>query len=226
VTPFGFRRRPHADVPDVEWFPRFADVPGINWVAPLHVAVDQRLASAHPVAIDTRDTFEGGPTYRWVDASGRAIAEPFAFHDSPTAIVTEQIHEKRPQRQLELALTALELPGTRYDYSQALEHGERVIQYEGLQLFDVLSILLRGHIALMLAGPTVALAPPWSDCNPPLERASEPFVTLMSLYRREGFLREAIDVERLIDVLPPEARPRYMPEPRPTEIAEALRGLA
>lgn len=224
--PFDWLQRRQNAEPEIEWFRRFADVPGIEWAPLLAIQVDARLAGARPIPIDRRERYEGGPAYRWVDASGKPITDHFALCDSPTEVLTSGLYEQPPERQLELALTAVELPGTRYDYAQALGHGERVIRYEGVQRFDVLETLLRAHISLMLNGPEAALTSPRSSFDPQLERAGDPFVQLMSLYQGEGFLREAAGVERLIELLPAEARPRHIPEPRPSEIVEALRSLA
>lgn len=222
--PFGFHRRHHAEIADVEWFRSFGEVPGIDWAAPFEVKIDERLANARPVALDPHEIYDGGPTYRWVDRKGEPIGEPYAF-DSPAGLIRRRSYEERPERQLELSVVALAHPGMRYDYAEALADGERVIQFEGLDRCDVLEGLLQAHVSLMLAGPGEALARPLRGYEPPLDRASDPFMALISLYQREGFLREAIGVERLLEVLPADARPRYMPEPRPSEIAEALRRL-
>jgi hypothetical protein len=224
--PFDWLRRHPSAEPDIEWFRRFAEIPGIEWQPPLAIQVDSRLAGARPVTIPARDRYEGGPMYRWVDASGQPITDRVALHDSPTEVLTSGSYDQPPERQLELALGALELPGTRYEYAQALGAAERAIQYGGLQRLDALEALLRAHISLMLAGPRAALTSPWSDYETPLERAGEPFVQLMSLYQKEGFLREAAVVEGWIESLPGEAKPRFIPEPRPSEVVEALRGLA
>lgn len=224
--PFDWLRRHPSSDADIEWFRRFAEIPGIEWQPQFAIESDSRLAGARPVTTPARDRFEGGPTYRWVDASGQPIADRFGLRDSPIAVVTSGSYEQPPERQLELALVALELPGTRHEYGEALDQGERAIQYGGLQRFDILEALLRAHVSLMLLGPRAALTSPWSDYDPPLERAGEPFIQLMSLYQKEGFLREAAAVEGWIESLPGEARPRFIPEPRPSEVVEALRGIS
>lgn len=223
--PFGFRHRDQQEAADVEWYASLADVPGVDWSPPFPVAVDERLARARPVPTPSDERYAGGPSHRWVDERGQPIAEPYALDDSPAALLVSRLYDETPERQLERALIALAHPGGRHDYAQALSRAEHTIRFEGVLRFDVLETVLRGHVSLVLAAPAAALAPPWATYETPLERAAEPVVALMSLYQGEGFLREAMAVERLLDLLPEDARPRYVPEPRPRELADALRRL-
>lgn len=223
--PFGFHRDHQSRPAEVEWFRSFAEIPGIEWVSPVDVAIDPNLGAAHPVAVDPDDTWEGGPTFRWVDGAGQPVGGPYGYRDSPVAVVTEGLYDEPPARQLKLSLTSLAYPGTRYDYAQALSAAERAVQSEGVARFDVLDVVLQGHIGLMLAGPREALAAPWSDYEIPMERASDPFIALMTLYQREGFLLEAAGIERLLETLPADAQSRYVPEPRPSEVLAGLRAL-
>jgi hypothetical protein len=222
--PFGLRRHDHEAL-GFEWFHSLAEVPGVEWLPPTEVTLDERLASAHPVPTDRRERHPGVPTHRWVDGAGRPIGAPYALNNSPAAVITERLYEVPPDRRLEVSLVALAHPGTRHDYANILGGAWQVILYKGVERFDLLELVLRAHVSLMLAGPRAALSEPWDEYETPLERASEPFIALISLYQREGFLREAIAVEQLLDRLPEGAKPRYMPEPRPSELIAAMREL-
>jgi len=222
--PFGLRRHGH-DALGFEWFQSLAEVPGVEWLPRIELTVDERLAGAHPVPTDRGERHPGVPTHRWVDGAGRPIGAPYAFNNSPAAVITERLYEEPADRRLELSLIALAHPGTRHDYANILGGAWQVIQYQGVERFDVLEPLLRAHVSLMLAGPQAALSEPWDEYETPLERASEPFIALISLYQHEGFLREANEVEQLLDRLPDGAQPRYLPEPRPSELIAALREL-
>ena len=222
--PFGLHRDPE-DARGFEWFHSLTEVPGVEWAPRAEVTVDERLASARPVPVDGRERYPGAPTHHWVDRSGRPIGAVYAFNTSPAAVITERLYEVPPDRRLELSVIALAHPGTRHDYAGVLGGAWQLIQYQGVERFDLLESLLRAHVTLMLAGPRTALNEPWDEYETPIDRASEPFVALISLYQGEGFLREANEVEQLLSRLPEGAQPRYMSEPRPSDLIAALREL-
>ncbi len=62
---------------------------------------------------------------RWLDVHGSPLAEEWAWRDSRVELLTERFHELAPAAQLQLALAALEVPGSRADYDEALGHAER-----------------------------------------------------------------------------------------------------
>ncbi len=200
----------------IEWFQRLGDVPGVTWQP--RAEADPRLIDARPVAREKR--FEGDSGVGWVDAQGQPLADEWAWRGSPVALATEGYFEAPAAQRLTLALAALEVPGTRAEFSEALGYAQRAIEQQARPDYALLESLLRAHVQLVLADPAGAVGEEGG-----LDRAGEPLVLLLNLYQREGFLREAAEVEGLLSGLPAEARPRYLAEPGPAALIEALEEL-
>jgi hypothetical protein len=205
-------------VSTVESFEGLGAVPDVSWRS--RARPDPRFAGARPVPRSAEKAYEGGPQVRWLDVHGRPLAEEWAWRDSPVQLLTESFYELAPQAQLELALAALEVPGTRADYDEALGYAERTAHLQDPPDFALLEELLWAHAKLVLGDPAACVARYGQ-----LERAGEPLIALSRLYQCEGFLGEAAAVEMLLEQLPEEARPRYLRDARPQALLEALRGL-
>ena len=198
----------------IEWFKRLGDVPGVSWQP--RASADPHLVGAYPVARERR--FEGDADIRWVDSEGQPLADEWSWRDSPVALTTRGYLDAEAEERVTHALGALEVPGTRADFHQALWYARGATERQDRPDFTLLEALLLAHVHLVLADPTGAVGG-----HERLESAGEPFARLLNLYKREGFLREAAQVERLAMQLPPEARPRYLIEPGPAALIEALR---
>jgi hypothetical protein len=197
----------------IEWFERLGDVPGVTWQP--RGEAEPRLTGARPVAREKR--FEGDSGVGWVDARGQPLADEWAWRDSPVALATEGYFEAPAEQRLKLALAALDVPGTRAEFGEALGYARQAVEQQARPDYALLESLLWAHVQLVLADPAGAVGE-----RGRLDRACEPLAMLLNLYQREGFLREAAEVERLMSRLPPEARPRYLAEPGPTALIEAL----
>jgi hypothetical protein len=206
-------------VSSAEFFERLGAVPDVSWRA--RAEPDPRFVGARPVPRPAETAYEGAPQVRWLDVHGSPLAEEWAWRDSPVQLLTERFHELAPAAQLELALAALEVPGSRADYDEALGHAERAAQLQDPPDFALLEELLWAHSKLALGDPAAC-----ADRYGQLERVGEPIIALSRLYQREGFLREAAAVEMLLEQLPEQARPRYLGDPRPQMLLEALQELA
>jgi hypothetical protein len=200
----------------IEWFKRLGDVPGVTWQA--RAAADARLVGARPVAREKR--FDGDSGVGWVDARGQPLADEWTWRDSPTALTLESYFEAAAEQRLMLALAALEVPGTRAEFSEALGYAQQAVEQQARPDYGLLESLLRAHVQLVLADTAGTVGD-----RGPLDRTAEPLVRLLNLYQREGFLREAAEIERLLSGLPDEMRPRYVVEPTPSALIEALEEL-
>lgn len=197
------------------WFEELGAVPGVVWER--RVELEARFVGAHPVP--QARPYPDGPQVRWVDVHGRPLADEWTYRDSPVQLLLEGLYETTVTRQLALVLQALEAPGLASDYAEALGRARQVAQ--ALEDFGLLEAILHAHVALVLAGPEAA-----AGGHERLDRVAAPFAALLNLYQREGFLLEAVKVEELLERLPAEARPRYLSEPGPGQLLEALRELA
>ncbi len=203
----------------VESFERLGAVPDVSWLA--RAQPDPRFVGARPVPRIAEKASEGVPQIRWLDMHGSPLAEEWVWRDSPVQLLIERFYELAPRAQLELALAALEVPGRRADYNEALGYAERAAQLQDPPDFELLEELLWAHANLVLGDPAACV-----DRYGQLDRAGEPLIALSRLYQREGFLLEAAAVEMLLEQLPQEARPRYLGDPLPASLLEALRELA
>jgi hypothetical protein len=205
-------------VSELESFERLGVVPDVSWRA--RGDPDPRFAGARPVPRSPEPAYEGAPQVRWLDRHGAPLAEEWAWRDSPVQLLMEGFYELAPRAQMELALIALEQPGTRADYDEALGYAERSAQLVDPPDFALLEELLTAHVSLALGDPEALVAR-----HGQLERAGEPLLALSRLYQAEGFLREAAAIDVLLDELPEEARPRYVREAEPRALIEALQEL-
>lgn len=218
-----------------QWFKALTEVPGVVWMSPPDLVIDQRLSDSRPVA-DERSFSPLG--IAWKDGAGRPIADDYRTYMSPAELaLQDRWHasqpdddeyglQRDPMEVQRIACTALALPGTRSDYHQALSWLSHV---EGVPGALVERSLL-ADIELVLGDPADALISPWSgmtgsDRDLLLAGAGDPIIRLINLYLTEGFLVEAAAAEKLLDRLPDaaKARPRYWR--RPDQVASALTGL-
>lgn len=215
----------------LEWFRNLAEVPGVEWRAPEAVRVDPRLAGARPVTDAQRTEQLGEFVARnpwmsviWVDVHGQPISDDYVSYQSPAEQALAHRWEiDDPSEAVWTCCQALALPGTRHDYHQALIWLANVSGVPG----EWVEGMLRADIQLVLADPWAAVVSPWAseDPTPYLSAASRPFLDLMHLYRREGFLLDAASVEALLERLPEAARPEYDYGPRPAQIAASLKSI-
>jgi hypothetical protein len=219
----------------LQWFRALTEVPGVVWTQPAGVAVDLRLSDARPIP-DEHGFSPLGVT--WVDNAETPIADDYRSYMSPAELVLQgrwqendpdrDVHgvQRDPTEVVHTACQAVALPGTRFDYHQALRW---LSNAEGV-LGSLVEQALKADIELVLSDPADAVVSPWSlmtgtDSDLLLSQASDPILRLMSLYVAEGFLIEASATEELLERLPDAARPRQQYWRRPGEIASALAGL-
>ena len=199
-----------------QWFTRLGEVPGVLWKS--LAEPEPRFRGARPVSREDRSP--GGPQLRWLDSQGRPLADEWTYRDSPVHLLLQDFYIAVPARQLEMALQALEVPGTPEDYGVALLFARRAAQSQDPPDFSLLEQLLVAHIALVLADPQAAIGE-----GRPLEQARWPFTELVNLYRREGFLLEAAEIQMLLTRIAQEARPGHLTEAGPQQLLDALREM-
>ena len=216
----------------LEWFTALTDVPGVVWREPDGVVVDSRLSDARPVP-DERGYSPLGVA--WVDSAGKPIADDYRTYMSPSELLLQPLWEaldsegdtvyavrrRDPDEAMRTALHALAVPGTRFDYHQALTSLSNVEGANGA----LVEFALQADVQLVVGDPSAAVVSPLtdrSDSKWALLQASEPVLRLVSLYVAEGFLIDAAAAERLLDELPEASRPRQVYWKRPDDIASAL----
>jgi hypothetical protein len=214
----------------LEWFRNLAEVPGVQWRASDAVQVDPRLAGARLVT-DAQHAEQIGElvarnpwrSVTWLDAQGQPLSDDYLSYQSPAERALAHRWEiDDPIRAVGTCCQALALPGTRHDYHQALIW---LASVNGVPS-DWLEGALQADIQLVLADPRTAVVSPWaSEEIPDLSAASRPFLHLMHLYRREGFLLDAASIEALLERLPDAARPKYDYGPRPAQITASLKSI-
>jgi hypothetical protein len=184
---------------------------------------DASSASAHPVSDPNGYSSLG---IAWVDHEGLPIGDDYMRDRSPAELVLEGHYDIADASKAILTMChALALPGTRSDYHGALSWLPNVASVSG----SWIEAALWADVQLVLADPFGALVSPRRGDEYPdgaLGQASAPILRLMRLYLNEGFLVEAGEVERLLDRLPQEARPRYDYGLAPAQVADGLRALA
>ena len=205
------------------WFSSLAEVLEVNWSNPEGVVPDPRLAAAHPVS----DPDSYSPIgIAWVGNDGRPIGDGYVRDRSPAELLLDGRYEIEDSNKAILTMChALALPGTRSDYHQALSWLPNVASVPGAWIESV----LRADVQLVLSDPVGTLTSPRrgdGHADRELKRASAPVLRLMRLYLNEGFLREAAEVERLLERLPEEARSPYDYAPGPSQVADGLSELA
>jgi hypothetical protein len=217
------------------WFKALSEVPGVVWRQPADLFVDPRLSEARPIP-DQHGLSPLGVT--WVDSAGRPIARDYSSYMSPAEFILQGRWEESssdqgvyavqrdPDEVARTACQAVALPGTRFDYHQALTFLSNAAEVPG----GLVENALQADIALVLSDPADAVISPWSamtrsDRDLLLSQASDPILKLINLYVAEGFLVDASATEKLLERLPDAARPRQRYWRRPDEVASALAGL-
>ena len=190
-----------------EWFQRLGDVPGLDYTPP--VVVDR---TALP-------RYDAAPEIRHYDVEDRPLTvvswgwEP--DEDDPEASVssaapaTAHLREVLEdgwaggdfwptERLLQRLYEALELPGEGEDYHRALTQVQRALAPRMLaepDVLDVLEWLASLDVRLLIAYPQAV--------NRHVPEGGEVFLgnsgfnDLVQLYRREGFLRDALELAEL-----------------------------
>jgi hypothetical protein len=213
-------------MPDFEWFRAFGEVPGINWASPVAVSVRPPLTTARPVVEREPDfTF-----VRWVDEQGQRLPDRFGFGSPASTLGHADLDQETTVAVVTRATNALSLPGTRGDYFQVIE--STMFDLWRLDDGDPTRNGWLEHVAwlgveLLRAGIEQAVVP----VNAPPERrqdylkmAARPYSTLVDLYRRDGYLREAASVYAEFEALPIEEHRDQAKNPR--EAIAALEELA
>lgn len=215
---------------DLEWFASFSAIPGIEWQRPSEVAVGPPWSTARPVV----EALGGGESdftlVRWVDEHGDPL--PDGSYWSPAEIAGRSAWQARSTSEVvRAAVTALSLPGTRRDYFDALEHATSAlwpIDDEDPHRASWIEHFAWLGIALLRVDLEHAVIPPFTDPKARtayLAAAAQPYWTLIRLYQREGFLREAAAVFVELGRLPEAARERAHVADDPQEVIVALEEL-
>lgn len=204
----------------LEWFPSLEDVPGVEWRPPEVVVARPPLLGSRPIL---RVYAEGGDEFvlvTWVAEDG---SERTNLGSSPAEDSASTLYEAEHINVIaETISTALSLPGTKYDYFNVIESGIHASLRvgSGSALFSIVEHL--SQIAIKLIGTgvrdTVVRPFPLDDQEHNLQRAASPYLTLMDLYRSEGFLREAAQVFDALQELPELAQKQvhFVTDPRET----------
>jgi len=217
-------------MPELEWFKRLNEIPGISWEPPVEVEVDPTWAAASPMVETYRDADHPFTIVSWRDAQGNPLADEFTF-GSPAEAAGRAIREGGGTLEVLTALSrSLAVPGTRRDYFEAIEQATSVLSriddedpgrpawIESLAWLAV-SLLRTGvEETLMPAGTGFAQRDSY------IASAGMSYGTLIRLYLREGFLHEAAAVYEELKQLPDEAR-RWSRDLDPNGVMGALREL-
>jgi len=215
-------------MPELEWFRRFGEIPGIAWEPPVQVDVDPRWAAARPVVETFPDEDRTFIVVSWRDPQGNPFADEFSF-GSPADVAGRAIRESGGIVEVLTSLSrSLSLPGTRRDYFDAIEHAisalsriddEDPARPAWIERLAWLAVsLLRTGVEATLMPAEAGLA----ERDRHVAAAGMPYATLIRLYLREGFLREAAAVYRELEQLPEEAR-RWSRDLDPNETDASLR---
>lgn len=184
-----------------EWAESFASINGISW-EPLVPIVDR---SSLP-GVDSRPRVErldglSGESYEhvtWSDERGK-LAEgggsPASRHERHFA----NDKELAPQTVAKRVSEMLALPGSRSDYHFGMLNAWETLyagRRQDVHVFDWIEALCLADISLMEQGPELVFAEDhWNnlDQDYPIFPA---FQRLSSLYQREGYLADAVEIEK------------------------------
>ena len=102
-------------MPELEWFTRLGDVPGISWEPPVDVKIHPSWAAARPVLKTFGDDDRLFTLVSWRDLQGRPFDDEFTY-GSPAEAAGRSIRESGTAVEALTALSrSLSLPGTRRD---------------------------------------------------------------------------------------------------------------
>lgn len=184
----------------------------MTWEPPIEVEVDPSWSAARPV-VETFEDDDGMVTFvRWRDSQGNPFSDESAF-GSPAKTASYAIPQSGGVLEVLTSLSmSLSVPGTRRDYFDAVERATSVLS----RIDDAdparpawVESLAWLAISLLRTGVEETLMPAEAGSaqrERSLASAGIPYGTLIRLYLREGFLREAAVVHEEIRQLPAEAR--------------------
>ena len=192
-----------------KWFPRLGDVPGIEYV---NRAVDRTRLLGHD-AVPRIEQFEfDGRVHEslyWPTKDGTTSASPAnTWETKPLE------NETDGQTALRQLLESLELPGTLSDYHFAIQHGHDALRIKAREepwVFEEVERLCWVDIKLIEQYPETITVEPITIQDEELaklanERRGErkffrvtAFHQLISLYEREGYLKEALEVAKIAE---------------------------
>jgi hypothetical protein len=217
---------------DLEWFRTLAAVPGVQWSPPDQVAVEPAWAEARPVVEELGGDERNYTFVEWVDEGGKRLPDEMGY-GSPAQAVASRVYESENTAEvLRMISTALSLPGTRRDYFDAIDRATAALSRlddENPTRGTWIEYFCRLAISLLRAGVEKTLIPFGTEPHERgryLSAAARPYQTLVALYQREGFLREAAAVFAELEQLPSEARERSYPQAEPKQLLAALDELA
>jgi hypothetical protein len=214
---------------EIEWFKRFSEIPEISWEPPVGIEVDPRWSAARPV-VETIESDERTLTIvSWRDPDGNPFADDFTF-GSPAHTAGYAVREGSGTLEvLTIVSTSLSLPGTRRDYYDAMDQAISAlfqIDDDDPTRIAWIESLAWLAVSLLRTGLEETLMPAQKEFaqRPIYGRAAMPYITLLRLYLREGFLREAAAVYDELRKLPQEAR-RWPEDLDPHKVMARLREL-
>lgn len=192
-----------------KWFPRLGDVPGITYV---NDSIDRtRLTGHDSIPRIERFNFDGRvhESMSWPTKDGSTSASPAnTWNTKPLE------GETAGQTVLRQLRETLELPGTLSDYHFAIQHGHDELRANAREepwVFEEVERLCWLDIKLIQQYPeTITLEPITIQdeelARLAMERRGErtyfsvsAFHQLISLYEREGYLKEALDVAKIAE---------------------------
>lgn len=170
----------------MEWFRRFADVPGVSYEG--SPSVDRTTLDGHDSEPTLHEFEFDGKVHRslhWPTPEGSTSASPvhqraFASRDNSTPFAELQELEK-----------TLELPGELSDYHFAIQGTCRTVfdsRRQDFKLLEEVERLCWLDVALIEAHPSVA------EYEPGKFYSVVGYDLLMRLYETEGYFAEAIEV--------------------------------
>jgi len=192
-----------------KWFPRLGDVPGIEYV---NETVDRtRLAGHDAIPKIERYEFDGRvhESMSWPMEGGSTSASP-----AKTWETKPLERETAGQTALRQVRESIELPGTLTDYHFAIQHGHDALRSNAREepwVFEEVERLCWLDIKLIEQYPeTITLEPITIQDEELAKLATErrgerrffavsAFHQLISLYEREGYLKEALEVATIAE---------------------------
>lgn len=214
---------------ELAWFPSVSAVPGIRWQPSLDVDVGPPLSTAQPV-VEEFDGDEPVAFVQWRDEHGNRLPDDFGF-GSPAESAGRGMYEASSSREvLRIVSTALSLPGMKHDYFRVIDSGISGLWHQEdedparVRMQEDLALL---GITLLKTGLEETVVPPFAyhETESYLASAASPYRTLIQLYLKEGFLREAAAVYADLQGLPEETKARAYVESDPSDLLTALEEL-
>ncbi len=190
-----------------EWFQRLGDIPGLDYTSPL--VVDRTALPRYDAEPEIRryELGDGPRTFlSWgFEPDENLPGASTSRHAPATAHLREALEDGwrgeefwPTERLLQRLFEALELPGEGEDYHRALTQVQRALAPRKLaepDILDVLESLASLDVRLLLAYPAAVTSHVPEGGQVFLGNSG--FNDLIQLYRREGFLRDALELAEL-----------------------------